>query len=64
MVADLRKMQENQWVSEIRIDKPEFVNCSFFEILFNAFKKSWFFKAIPNLFFIARYAKIKVIKKY
>ena len=21
MVADLRKMQENQWVSEIRIDK-------------------------------------------
>lgn len=25
MVADLRKMQENQWVSEDRIDKPEFV---------------------------------------
>ena len=25
MVADLRKMQENQWVSEIQIDKPEFV---------------------------------------
>ena len=24
MVADLRKMQENQWVSEIRIDKLEF----------------------------------------
>ena len=24
MVADLRKMQEYQWVSEIRIDKPEF----------------------------------------
>ena len=25
MVADLREMQENQWVSEIRIDKPEFM---------------------------------------
>ena len=25
MVADLREMQENQWVSEIRIDKLEFV---------------------------------------
>ena len=25
MVADLREMQENQWVSEIRIDKFEFV---------------------------------------
>ena len=25
MVADLRKMQEYQWVSEIRIDKREFV---------------------------------------
>ena len=25
MVADLRKIQENQWVSEIRIDKLEFV---------------------------------------
>ena len=25
MEADLRKMQENQWVSEIWIDKPEFV---------------------------------------
>ena len=25
MVADLRKMQENQWVSEIRIDKSRFV---------------------------------------
>ena len=25
MVADLRKMQENQWVSEIRIDKQGFV---------------------------------------
>ena len=25
MVADLRKMQENQWVSEIHIDKLEFV---------------------------------------
>lgn len=24
MVADLRKMQEYQWVSEIRIDKSEF----------------------------------------
>jgi len=24
MAADLRKMQENQWVSEIRIDKLEF----------------------------------------
>ena len=23
MVADLREMQENQWVSEIQIDKPE-----------------------------------------
>jgi len=23
MVADLREMQENQWVSEIRIDKLE-----------------------------------------
>jgi hypothetical protein len=28
MVADLREMQENQWVSEIRIDKFEFVNVS------------------------------------
>ena len=26
MEADLRKMQENQWVSEIWIDKLEFVN--------------------------------------
>ena len=26
MVADLRKMQENQWVSEIRIDKSRFVD--------------------------------------
>ncbi len=26
MVADLREMQENQWVSEIWIDKLEFVN--------------------------------------
>ena len=25
MVADLREMQENQWVSEIWIDKSEFV---------------------------------------
>ena len=25
MVANLRKMQENQWVSEIQIDKFEFV---------------------------------------
>ena len=25
MAADLRKMQENQWVSEIRIDKSRFV---------------------------------------
>ena len=25
MVADLREMQENQWVSEIRIDKLEFI---------------------------------------
>lgn len=24
MVADLREMQENQWISEIRIDKREF----------------------------------------
>lgn len=24
MVADLREMQENQWISEIRIDKPGF----------------------------------------
>ena len=24
MVADLRKMQENQWVSEIQTDKREF----------------------------------------
>ncbi len=24
MVADLREMQENQWVSEIQIDKLEF----------------------------------------
>ena len=31
MVADLREMQENQGVSENRIDKPEFVNlyCKF-----------------------------------
>lgn len=32
MVADLREMQENQWVSEIRIDIIQFVgmkpNCS------------------------------------
>ena len=26
MVADLRKMQENQWLSEIRIDKYQFIN--------------------------------------
>jgi len=26
MVADLRKMQENQWVSEIRIDKFRFID--------------------------------------
>ena len=26
MVADLREMQENQWVSEIWIDKPEFTS--------------------------------------
>lgn len=26
MVADLREMQENQWVSEIWIDKSEFMN--------------------------------------
>lgn len=25
MVADLREMQENQWVSEIWIDKIEFI---------------------------------------
>lgn len=25
MVADLREMQENQWVSEIWIDKLEFI---------------------------------------
>ena len=25
MAADLREMQENQWFSEIRIDKLEFV---------------------------------------
>jgi hypothetical protein len=25
IVSDLREMQENQWVSEIRIDKQEFV---------------------------------------
>lgn len=25
MVADLREMQENQWFSEIRIDKLEFI---------------------------------------
>ena len=25
MAADLREMQENQWVSEIRIDKSRFV---------------------------------------
>ena len=25
MAADLREMQENQWVSEIRIDKLEFI---------------------------------------
>ena len=54
---------ESIWM-RLYLDKPEFVNCSFFEKLFNAFKKSWFFKAIPNLFFIARYAKINVIKKY
>ena len=28
MAADLREMQENQWVSEIRIDKLEFVSHS------------------------------------
>ena len=26
MVADLRKMQDNQWVSEIRIDKSGFIS--------------------------------------
>lgn len=26
MVADLREMQENQWVSEIQIDKFRFIN--------------------------------------
>ena len=26
MVADLRKMQENQWFSENRTDKPEFTD--------------------------------------
>ena len=26
MAADLREMQENQWVSEIRIDKFRFIN--------------------------------------
>jgi len=26
MVADLRKMQENQWISEDRIDKSRFVD--------------------------------------
>ena len=31
MVADLREMQENQWVSEIRIDKLEFVAPSFMQ---------------------------------
>ncbi len=25
MVADLREMQENQWFSEIRIDKSRFI---------------------------------------
>ena len=30
MVADLREMQENQWVSEIWIDKFEFILQSFF----------------------------------
>ena len=28
MEADLREMQENQGLSEIRIDKPEFVQSS------------------------------------
>ena len=26
MAADLREMQENQWVSEIRIDKFRFID--------------------------------------
>ena len=30
MVADLREMQKSQWVSEIRIDKREFVDLSDF----------------------------------
>ena len=29
MVADLREMQENQWVSEIQIDKSGFVEFVF-----------------------------------
>ncbi len=34
MVADLREMQENQWVSEIRIDKLEFAClCIFLQII-------------------------------
>ena len=32
MVADLREMQENQWISEIRIDKLEFVDFTVQEI--------------------------------
>ncbi len=33
MVADLREMQENQCVSERRIDKPEFVELPAYSFL-------------------------------
>lgn len=29
MVADLREMQENHWVSEIQIDKSEFMELNY-----------------------------------
>ena len=35
MVADLREMQENQWISEDRIDKPElFMKLSYLILIF------------------------------
>ena len=33
MVADLREMQENQWVSEIWIDKSELIGHTSIEML-------------------------------
>ena len=41
MAADLREMQENQWVSEIRIDKLRLVLITCLPIIFKLLSAKW-----------------------